>query len=297
VNYCINPQCQNRQNPDLAKHCQTCGTNLLINHRYRLLKPLRSLKLRHPTEIFEIEDWGTDEQEWRTRKVIKIFKSANNANLLQLFKQEARVLIWLRNPGIPQVEPDGYFPLSFNDNYQQLPCLVMEKIPGENLAEWLNKNQPISQEIAINWLQQLTDILHIIHSHKIIHRDIKPSNIILKPNGKLALIDFGSVKITDRENLPVGSLGYAAPEQIAGQAVPQSDFFALGRTCLHLLTGKSPLDLPVNPGKNQIIWDNSNLNIEKSFAKFLEKMMNPQPEKRPQNTQSISKHLSYFKIV
>ncbi len=256
------------------------------------------------TEIFEVEDWGTDEQEWRTRKVIKVLKSPNNAKLLQLFKQEARVLIWLRNPGIPQVEPDGYFSLSFNDNYQQLPCLVMEKIPGENLATWLNKNPPISQAIAINWLQQLTDILQLIHSHQIIHRDIKPSNIILKPNGKLALIDFGSVKIADSgvkiadsETIPIASLGYAAPEQIAGQAVTQSDFFALGRTFVHLLTGKAPLDFPVNQITNQIIWDDKNINIEQSFAKFLNKMMNHQPEKRPPNTQSISKDLSYFKIV
>jgi serine/threonine protein kinase len=297
VNYCINPRCQNRQNPDLAKHCQTCGENLLINHRYRLLTPLRSFKLGYMTEIFEVEDWGADEQEWRTRKVIKILKYTNNGKLLQLFKQEARVLIWLRNPGIPQVEPDGYFSLSFNDNYQQLPCLVMEKILGENLATWLNKNPPISQSIAINWLQQITDILQLIHSHKIIHRDIKPSNIILKPNGKLALIDFGSVKIADSDNLPVGSLGYAAPEQIAGQAVPQSDFFALGRTWVHLLTGKSPLDFPENPENHQIIWDDQNINIEKSFAKFLEKMMNPQPEKRPQNTQSITKRLNCLKML
>ncbi|OCR00337.1 serine/threonine protein kinase [Oscillatoriales cyanobacterium USR001] len=296
MNYCINFKCQNRQNSDLAKQCQTCGTNLLINHRYRLLKPLRSLTLGHPTEIFEAEDWGTGEQEWGTRKVIKVLKFPNNTNLLQLFKQEARVLIWLRNPAIPRVAPDGYFSILFDDNSQQFPCLAMEKILGENLALWLEKNQHISQEIAINWLQQLTEILCNIHSYQIIHRDIKPSNIILQPNGKLALIDFGSVKIENSENIPVGSLGYAAPEQIAGKAVPQSDFFALGRTLVHLLTGQSPLDFPINQGKNQIIWYNSSINIEKSLANLLNKMMNSQPEKRPKNTRSISKSLNNIKI-
>jgi serine/threonine protein kinase len=167
----------------------------------------------------------------------------------------------------------------------------MEKIPGQNLAEWLENNPNLPQEIALDWLEQITEILYFIHSHKIIHRDIKPSNIILKPNGKLGLIDFGSVKIEDSETLPIGSYGYAAPEQIAGQAVPQSDFFALGRTWVHLLTGKSPIDFPVNQDTDQIIWKNSPINIEKKLVNLLERMMNPQPEKRPKNTHSILKSL------
>ncbi|HLO50016.1 MAG TPA: serine/threonine-protein kinase [Kamptonema sp.] len=289
--YCINPKCQNRQNPDAAKYCQACGTALLIGDRYRIIQPLRSLQFAHPTEIFEVEDWGTNEKEWRTRKVLKILKSTNNFHLFNLFKQEARVLMWLRYPEIPKVEPDGYFRISPHSSSQQLLCLVMDKIPGENLGKWLEKNQPISQAIALAWLPQITAILDVIHSQNIVHRDIKPSNLILKPNGKLALIDFGSVKVKNCEIAPVGSWGYAPPEQLAGKTVQQSDFFALGRTLVHLLTGRTPTDFPVDESTNQLIWRDPTLKIESLFGDLIDEMMNEKPEKRPKTTRFIFKRL------
>ena len=293
MNYCINPKCQNRQNSDAVKYCQACGTALLINDRYRILKPLRALHLGYPTEIFEVEDWGTGEQEWGTHKVLKVLKYTNNSDLVRLFKQEARVLIWLRHTGIPKVEPDGYFRISPNGCSQHLQCLVMEKIPGQNLDKYLEQHG-ISQLIAIDWLKQLINILDLIHSQDIIHRDIKPSNIILKPDGKLALIDFGSVKTEAGESLPIGSWGYAPPEQLAGKAIQQSDFFALGRTFVYLLTGKAPIDLISDNDPEQIIWRNSAVEIEDLLADFIDEMMNVKPEKRPKNTQILIKKLQVF---
>jgi serine/threonine protein kinase len=294
VNYCINPKCQNRQNSDAVKYCPACGTALLINDRYRILKPLRSLHLGHPTEIFEVEDWGTGEQEWGTHKVLKVLKYTNNSDLVRLFKQEARVLIWLRHTGIPKVEPDGYFRISLNSYSQYLQCLVMEKIPGENLDKYLEEQHKISQLIAIDWLKQLINILGLIHSQNIIHCDIKPSNIILKPNGELALVDFGSVKTEAGESLPIGSLGYAPPEQLAGKAIQQSDFFALGRTFVYLLTGKAPINLMSDNDLEQIIWRNSTVKIENSLADFIDEMMNIKPEKRPKSTGLLLKKLKVF---
>ncbi|MDF0554696.1 serine/threonine-protein kinase [Kamptonema sp. UHCC 0994] len=293
MNYCINPKCQNRQNSDAVKLCQACGTALLINDRYRILKPLRSLHLGHPTEIFEVEDWGTGEQEWGTHKVLKVLKYTNNSDLVWLFKQEARVLIWLRYPGIPKVEPDDYFRILPNSSSQYLHCLVMEKISGKKLDKYLEEEHHLSQSIIVDWLKQLIKILDVIHSQNLIHRDIKPSNIILKPDGKLALIDFGSVKIEAGESLPIGSLGYAPPEQLAGQAIQQSDFFALGRTLVYLLTGKAPLEFITNDTE-KIIWRNSAIKIESYLADLIDEMMNIKPENRPQNTQLLLNKLKVF---
>ncbi|NJL69057.1 MAG: protein kinase, partial [Microcoleus sp. SM1_3_4] len=214
MSYCINPQCKKRDNPDAAGNCQTCGTALLICDRYRIIKPVRSPNPALPTDIFEVADWGTDDGDWGTVKVLKTLKHAHNVNLVRSFKQEARVLIWLAGTsGIPAVAPDGFFAIKPHNLSQKLFCLVMEKIAGVNLLEFLNKNQYISQTIAFDWLEQLTNILHNIHKYNLVHRDLKPSNLMLKPDRKLALIDFGAIAEAGINTTPAGSSGYAAPEQ------------------------------------------------------------------------------------
>ena len=128
MSYCINPQCLNRQNPDNLESCQACGTSLLIQKRYRIVRPLKKPQPTHPTDIFEVEDWGTGLEDWGSLKILKVLKYNNNPDLVRLFKQEARVLMWLRHPGIPRIEPDDYFTVYPHKSHQLLHCLVMEKI-------------------------------------------------------------------------------------------------------------------------------------------------------------------------
>ncbi len=138
MNYCINPQCQNRQNLEGLDLCQSCSTELLIKNRYRIIRPLRESQSANPTEIFEVEDWGIGLGDWGSLKVLKVLKYDNNPDLVRLFKQEARVLMWLRHPGIPRVEPDGYFTVSTHKSSQQLHCLVMEKNRRRKFREVAN---------------------------------------------------------------------------------------------------------------------------------------------------------------
>ncbi len=72
----------------------------------------------------------------------------------------------------------------------------MEYIAGQDLSEWLTLrgNQPITESQALEWLRELVTILHQVHQQNFFHRDIKPSNIMLKPDGHLALIDFGTAR-------------------------------------------------------------------------------------------------------
>ncbi len=287
MSYCINPKCQNRQNHDSLSICQSCGTDLLINSRYRLVSPLRELNATYPTDIFEVQDWGFGVDNWGTRKVLKVLKYNNNPDLVRLFKQEARTLIFLKDSGIPKVEPDAYFLVTLPEGAKQLHCLVMEFIKGENLAQWLDTNGSISQELALDWLEQLTEILNKIHSQKLLHRDIKTSNLILRPNGELALIDFGTVGVGENGATRVGTIGYAAPEQMIGEAVLQSDFFALGRTFVHLLTGISPMDFPEDSKTGKLFWRKSVKGISKDFADLIDDLMAPSPGKRPNNTRAI----------
>ena len=286
MSHCINPKCQIRQNPDNLEKCSFCGTSLLINGRYLLVKPLRELSGVHTTEIFEVDDRST-------RKVLKVLNS-DRSKLIELLQQEAKVLQKLQNLGVPKVYE--YFTFLPNNESKKLHCLVMEKIEGQNLKQWLEENEPISEARAINWLKQLTSILREVHQAQLLHRDIKPSNIMLRPDGQLVLIDFGTVReMTDTYVYKLGqsditqvySPGYTPLEQIEGQAVKESDFFALGRTFIHLLTGIYPAELPKNPQTNQLVWRNQAPQISEWLVYLIDELLAPLPQNRPQNAQSI----------
>lgn len=289
MSYCINPKCHIRHNPDSLVYCQNCGTSLLIGDRYRLVRPLRDLYELNNTEIFEVDDRGT-------AKVMKVLNS-DRPKLVRLFEQEAHILQRLQHPGIPRV--DAYFVLSLNDA-QKVYCLVMEKIEGQNLKQWLEENGSISETTAIDWLKQLLIILASVHSEKLLHRDIKPSNIMLRPDGQLVLIDFGTVRELTRTYISklgwsdvtqVYSVGYTPLEQIEGQAVLESDFFALGRTFVHLLTGIYPAELPKNPD-NQLIWRDRAPQTSAWLAHLIDQLIAPLPQNRPSNAQRILERLN-----
>ncbi|MDJ0732837.1 MAG: protein kinase [Nostocaceae cyanobacterium] len=239
-------------------------------------------------------------------KVLKI----DNPQLVKMFKREVLTLQTLNHPGIPKVESDGYFTFTPHDSSEKLHCLVMQKMEGINLEQWLLEHGSISQSIALKWLRQILEILQVIHQHHLFHRDIKPSNIILQPDGQLALIDFGTVR--DISNTYLGKIatagtsltaetgsitimlsgGYTPPEQINGKALPQSDFYALGRTFVHLLTGKSPVELATNPRTGKLIWHKQAPRVSQALADFIDDLMADLPADRPQNAAAIIKYLN-----
>ncbi|MFN6034757.1 MAG: SUMF1/EgtB/PvdO family nonheme iron enzyme, partial [Dolichospermum sp.] len=133
------------------------------------------------------------------------------------------------------------------------------------------------------------------------HRDIKPSNIMLRSeSAELVLIDFGTVrKVTSTVFKQQGgvtgiiSAGYTPSEQINNNAVPQSDFFALGRTFVYLLTGKEPLDPIMYDSYNERLnWRNHAPQISSMLADLLDDMMQRLYKDRPQNTQVILQRIA-----
>ncbi len=292
VSYCINPHCLQRENPDSKNYCSNCGSPLLICDRYRIEKPLRELNPAYPCDIYQVQDWG--EEEWGTNKVMKVLKFTKNSDFVRLFKQEARVLIWLRHPGIPQMEPGGYFILTLPP-HKSLHGLVMEKKEGETVEAQIEKQGSISEAEAGEWLAQLLEIIDTIHREGLVHRDIKPSNLILTLDGQVQLIDFGSVADRQSRTTRVGTSGYAPPEQLTGDSQPQSDFFAIGRTCLYCLTGLTPLDFPETP-EGELIWRDRTPAISPEFALLLDELMAPDWRRRPQTAQAISTRLKSFHL-
>jgi serine/threonine protein kinase len=309
--YCINPFCEQRQNPDDAEICLSCGTSLLINNRIRLVKPLREL-IENPFiyyEIFEVDDAGTKWNPVRKQRVMKVMKWSS-PELVQLIERESRALRLIDHPNIPKSILDDFFTFVPNNSPLTLHCLVMDKFEGQNLEEWIKSNEPISQSLALEWLRQLVEILDVVHHTEFFHRDIKPANIILQPNGELALIDFGTARrITDTYLAKVSASGgtdtrvgtyeittvvsfyYTPLEQVYGKAVPQSDFYALGRTFVNLLTGISLGSLPTDEKTGNLVWRNKAPQIDKPFADFLDELMAPIPGQRPQSTEVILQRL------
>lgn len=289
VSYCLNPKCPNPADPSNADRpvCRHCGSELLIEGRYRIIAPLGGGGFG---KTFEVDDRGM-------RKVLKVLLK-DHPKAVALFKQEADVLVRLRHPGIPKVDRDGYFTYTPAGTDEIFHCLVMEKIEGANLQDWLkNRGRPITQEQAVNWLKQLSEILDQVHRLQYFHRDIKPHNIMCKPNGQLVLIDFGTArevsatyfaKVGQGQNVTgIVSPGYTPPEQTNGKAVPQSDFFAMGRTFVYLLTGKPPTAFPENPRTGKLMWRKGAPHISDGVVNIIDYLMAPFPGNRPQSPQMI----------
>jgi len=162
-------------------------------------------------------------------------------------------------------------------------------------------NRPIDEKLAILWLTQLANILNEVHKQNFFHRDIKPSNIMLKADGHLALIDFGTAREVTKtyyqkaagQNITgIISPGYTPLEQANGKAVPQSDFFALGRTFIYLLTGKSPDEFCEDSQTGKLIWRDSASQVSKPLAGLIDYLSEPFSGKRPQNTEMILRCIS-----
>ncbi|MBE9127209.1 MULTISPECIES: serine/threonine protein kinase [unclassified Coleofasciculus] len=296
MSLCINPQCQNPDNPDNLLRCQSCDSELLLEGRYLVRCQLGEGGF---AKTYEVSD--------RTNipKVLKVL-SKKEPKPVEQFQREAQVLTRLNHPGVPQGEESFTF---YPKNSQEpVYCLVMEKVEGENLQEWLEKgkNRPIGEKTALNWLNQLVKTLHEVHQQQLIHRDIKPSNIMLKPDGGLVLIDFGiarEITGTYEQKQAAGQLtkvvsdGYSPLEQVNGSAVPQSDFFALGRTFVHLLTGEHPLNL-CDHNRHDIYtdeledWRDKATQISSLLGDFIDKLMARPMQKRHADTQTILERLA-----
>ncbi|MDB9425601.1 serine/threonine protein kinase [Microcystis aeruginosa CS-564/01] len=294
--YCINPDCSQPDHPSNNNsntlYCQSCGSELLLNGKYRVSRLLSDMTgFGIVYEAFE----------GFTAKILKVLQEKwnNDPKTVELFKREYDVLLELSRQnvtGVPQA--DAYFQYSTREG-KILHCLVMEKVEGIDLEQWLKQYDNLSQKRALKWLREITLILDKIHQQNWLHRDIKPPNIMLRNSGDLVLIDFGTAreetqtyhqKVKGQQVTGIISRGYTPNEQQHGQAVIQSDFHALGRTFVHLLTGKHPLE--IYDAVNDVLpWREETENIHPLLLDFIDELMGRLPRNRPANTRVILQRL------
>lgn len=131
--------------------------------------------------------------------------------------------------------------------HQDLAYEVMPYIAGESLQALLNRSGALPFTQIQQYLEQMADALDYAHLQGVLHKDIKPGNVLLAPEGKLLLADFGLASITTEKNfararqaLP-GILNYIAPEYVLSQATDQrADLYSLGAVLYHMVTGAPP---------------------------------------------------------
>ncbi|NCR68449.1 MAG: protein kinase [Microcystis aeruginosa LL11-07] len=294
--YCINPDCSQPEHPSNnnsnTRYCQSCGSQLLLNGQYRVSRLLSDTTgFGIVYEVFE----------GFTSKILKVLQEKwnNEPKAVELFKREYDVLLELSRQNVTGVpRGDAYFQYSTREG-KILHCLVMEKVEGINLEQWLKQYDNLSQKRALKWLREITLILDKIHQQNWLHRDIKPPNIMLRNSGELVLIDFGTAreetqtyhqKVKGQQVTGITSAGYTPNEQQHGQAVIQSDFYALGRTFVHLLTGKHPLEI-YDAVNDVLSWREETENIHPLLLDFIDELMGRLPKNRPANTRLILQRL------
>lgn len=299
MTHCVTPGCPNPRNPDTAQHCQSCGSRLLLQQRYRPMRPIGQ-------GGFGKTFLAVDEQiPLKPSCVIKQFsfpthdrESYNTA--ARLFRQEALRLNQLGgHPQIPQLLAH------FEENH--LLYLVQEFIEGLTLSQKLRQTGIFNEEDIWELLLDLLPVLQFIHEHSIIHRDIKPSNIISRnSDGKPVLLDFGIAKMIPNNAVIhtgtiIGSPEYMAPEQSRGKAISASDLFSLGVTCIHLMTGVSPWDM-YDMVNDRWAWrdflptrSSDNLNkvrqSQVKLGKILDKLLEHSIGKRYQSAEEVLKDM------
>lgn len=129
------------------------------------------------------------------------------------------------------------------------PFIAMEFVEGETLEARLKSGGPLPWREAVEVAADVADALAYAHAHGIVHRDIKPANIMLTPDGRAKVMDFGVARLATshltQEAAAIGTPSYMAPEQILGRpADARTDLFALGVVCYEMLTGEKPFGGP-----------------------------------------------------
>ncbi|NEQ25538.1 MAG: protein kinase [Microcoleus sp. SIO2G3] len=295
MSYCLNPACPQPKNPMHVNVCQACGSKLLLRDRYRVQKALGQGGFG---ATFLAED---ESLPGNPCCVIKQLRPATNTPHVipmarELFEREARTLGKIGNhPQVPRL-------LDYFDVHQQF-YLVQEYISGSTLQQEIKRSGPLSEAGVKQFLSELLPLLQYIHSQQVIHRDIKPANLIRREQDrKLVLIDFGAVKNqvnaptasnsdqTALTNFAIGTPGFAPPEQMALRPVYASDIYAVGVTCIYLLTGKSPKDLDYNPSTGEMVWQKY-VHVSDHFAEVLKKMLEASVRHRYQSATDILRAL------
>lgn len=233
-------------------------------------------------------------KQWAVKE-IKNDGSKSTKTLLKGLEREANILKNVDHPVLPRIVDII--------NQEGVIYVVMDFIEGETISDRLKKEGAQPQELVIEWGLQLASALDYLHNMNppVIYRDMKPSNVMIKPEGGVKLIDFGTAKEYDVENnadtTALGTRGYAAPEQFGdskGRGIyntdERTDIYNLGATLYHIVTGMNPCEPPyeIRPIRE---WNPA---LSSGLEKILLKCTQADPKDRYQNCSELMYALEHY---
>jgi serine/threonine protein kinase len=171
-------------------------------------------------------------------RALKLLPRSADPDLRERFLREAELLAQIRHPGVVAIHEVG--------EAEQGHYLVMDLVPGEPLNDLLRRGSATPEQ-ARDWILQTAEALGALHAAGLLHRDLKPANLILRPDGRLVLLDFGLARSAEGSSLTetgtiTGSPGFLAPEQAQGlkDLTPAVDVHGLGTTLFAFLSEGAP---------------------------------------------------------
>ncbi|NTV64185.1 MAG: protein kinase, partial [Oscillochloris sp.] len=268
------PKCH-KPNLRRARFCQHCGHDVVLNNERpsdkRRYVITRVIKQGGQGAVYE----GIDEdgQVFAIKEMLDRFTDTKERHeAIERFNAEAELLQSLNHPRIPRIYSH------FTDEGRHY--LTMDFVRGKDLEQIVEEHGLLSETQALEYTDQICDVLVYLHGKGLIYRDMKPSNVMIEEiSGGVKLVDFGITKLfkpTER-GTQIGTPGYAPPEQYQGLATPASDIYALGATLHHVLTGRDPTEqMPFDfPPASSI-----NSSISKQTSDALQRALQKIPQDR-----------------
>ena len=204
----------------------------LIGHRFRLEEKIGSGGMSSVYRAFDptLERWVA----------IKLMHRdiSSDPDQLERFRREARAVAQLNHPHVVTVIDAG--------EDEGAPYIVFEYVEGETLKDRIRRNGRLPVAEAVAYAIEIARALECAHSHRLVHRDVKPQNVLIDPDGRAKVTDFGIARSLEAQGLTatgrvLGTTDYVSPEQALGHEVTeQSDIYSLGIVLYEMLTGEVP---------------------------------------------------------
>lgn len=238
------------------------------------------------------EVWQATDQIIGRSVAIKILKDEylGDPGFLERFRAEARHAALVNHEGIANVYDYG--------EEEGSAYLVMELVPGEPLSAVIEREKQLSTDKVLDIVAQTAAALQAAHAAGLVHRDIKPGNMLITPEGRVKITDFGIARIADQVPLTatgqvMGTVQYLSPEQASGHpASTSTDIYSLGIVAYECLSGKRPFT-----GESQVAIAMAQINDEppalpETIAEPVRNLVYSCIEKKPENRPSSAANLA-----
>ena len=238
------------------------------------------------------EVWQAEDELILRQVAIKILKEEylSDPAFLERFRTEARSAALVEHEGIANIYDYG------EDTGSAF--LVMELVPGESMSRLLEREKRLSEAQVLDIIAQTSRALAAAHARGLVHRDIKPGNLLITPDGKVKITDFGIARVGDQVPLTktgqvMGTVQYLAPEQATGKtATSATDLYSLGVVAYEALAGKRPFR-----GENQMAIAMAHINemppalsdsIDPRVQNLVLSCLAKKPNQRPESGTSLA---------